>query len=156
MMEPKHTVVVGGLVRNTSGQILLIRHHRRGWEIPQGRVEEGEGLLDALHREVREETGVDIIVGPLAAVFSKTTEPAALIFSFLAAYRGGELQPSDETPELGWFEPASVVAQIAHPVIRDRISALLTFDGRVIFRTYRSSPFLVQSEERLGTNLSEI
>jgi 8-oxo-dGTP diphosphatase len=149
-MEPKHTVVVGGLVRNAAGEILLIRHHRRGWEIPQGRVEQDEGLLDALHREVREETGVEISAGLLAAVFSKTTEPAAIIFSFLAAYCGGELHPSDETPELGWFAPQVVPELVNHPVIRDRIDTLLSFDGRVIFRAYSSSPFQVMSESRLG------
>lgn len=58
MGQPKHVIVVGCLVRNDSGQVLLIRHHKRGWEIPQGRVEEGEDLLAAARREVLEETGV--------------------------------------------------------------------------------------------------
>ncbi|MDO3378848.1 NUDIX hydrolase [Geoalkalibacter halelectricus] len=149
MNSPKHILVVGALVRNAAGQILLIRHHRRGWEIPQGRVEEGEGLLDALHREVREESGIDIIPGPLAAVFSKTDAPAALIFTFLANYHAGTLQPSDETPELGWFDVAEVMPQISHPVSRDRIETLLSFKDRTIFRTYTAKPFTIKNETRL-------
>ena len=78
MSEPKHTVVVGGLVRDGKGRVLLIRHHLRGWEIPQGRVEEGEGLAAALHREVREETGAEVAIGPLVAVYSKLSAPSAV------------------------------------------------------------------------------
>ncbi|KIH77968.1 8-oxo-dGTP diphosphatase [Geoalkalibacter ferrihydriticus] len=149
MIQPKHVVVVGALVRNADSRILLIRHHRRGWEIPQGRVEEGEGLLEALHREVREESGVEITPGPLAAVFSKTSPPAAVIFSFIADYRSGTLRPSEETPELAWFSPQAALAQVSHPVNHHRLATLLTFDGHTLFSAYSTNPFTVQGETGL-------
>ena len=143
MDNPRHTVVVGGLVKNDSGEFLLIRHRKRGWEIPQGRVEEGESLLAALHREVREETGVEIEPVTLAAVWSKISPPAALIFTFLARYTGGDLQESDESPELGWFSADQALALVSHPVNRDRLLTLLDFSGAVVFRSYTANPYQV-------------
>jgi 8-oxo-dGTP diphosphatase len=141
MENPRHTVVVGCLVRNEGGEVLLIRHHKRGWEIPQGRVEEGESLLAALHREVREETGVEIEPAALAAVWSKISPPAAIIFTFLAHYKGGDLQVSDESPELGWLSADEALARVSHPVNRDRLQALLNFSGAVAFRSYTANPY---------------
>jgi 8-oxo-dGTP diphosphatase len=143
MEHPRHIVVVGALVRNSEERLLLIRHHRRGWEIPQGRVEEGEGLLDALSREVREETGVEIEPGPLAAIHSKLTPPSALILTFLATATGGEPTPSEESPEVSWVEEAEAMSLVPHPVNRQRLETLLIYQGRPFFVSYATNPFRV-------------
>jgi 8-oxo-dGTP diphosphatase len=141
MDHPKHIIVVSCLVRNADAQVLLIRHPRRAWEIPQGRVEEGEDLLAAAHREVLEETGVEVDLGPLAAVWSKLSPPAALIFGFLAVWRAGDPTPGEESPELGWFSPAEAQLRVSHPVNHDRLRTLLEFDGRLIYGAYTPNPF---------------
>lgn len=47
----------GGLVRNDQGQVLLM--YRRGaWDLPKGKVDDGETLEQAAIREVQEETGL--------------------------------------------------------------------------------------------------
>jgi ADP-ribose pyrophosphatase YjhB (NUDIX family) len=55
---------VGAVVHDTAGRILLIRRgHEPGrglWSLPGGRVEAGESLAQAVEREVREETGLDV------------------------------------------------------------------------------------------------
>ncbi len=49
----------GGLVRNGHGQYLFI--HRLGkWDLPKGKVEEGEKMKEAALREVEEECGIKI------------------------------------------------------------------------------------------------
>jgi 8-oxo-dGTP diphosphatase len=148
--NPQHIIVVGALIRNADDRVLLVRHHRRGWEIPQGKVEEGESLFEALHREVREETGVRVEQGPLAAVWSKLSPPSALIFAFLARYQSGGLTTSDECPEVGWFAADQALAQVTHPVNHDRIKALLNFTGPILYRTYTPHPYQVHEEEILG------
>lgn len=141
--SPRHVLVVGGLVRNGAGQVLMVRHHRRGWELPQGRVEQGEDLLQALHREVAEEAGVTIAAGPLAGVWSKLSAPAAVVFMFLGTYRGGDLAASEETPEVGWFPTDEALRLVTHPVNRDRLETLLAHDGAVAYRTFTTGPYRV-------------
>ena len=65
--------IVGAVVDH-KGEILLLRRlpgdFRGGaWELPSGKVEPGEDLMTALHREVAEETGlaIDEITGYLGA-----------------------------------------------------------------------------------------
>jgi 8-oxo-dGTP diphosphatase len=146
MEQPKHIIVASCLVRNGDGNILLIRHPRRGWEIPQGKVEEGEDLLAAARREVLEETGATVEPGPLAAVWSKLTPPAAIIFGFLAKWQYGDLVPSEESLELDWFLPEEALPRVTHPVNRHRLQTLLGFDGRIAYCAYSSSPFQIQQE----------
>ncbi len=47
----------GGLVKNKSGDVLLI--FRRGkWDLPKGKLDDNEGLVECAVREVQEETGL--------------------------------------------------------------------------------------------------
>ena len=158
-VNPLHCVVVGCLVRNLKNQVLLIRHHKRGWEIPQGRVEEGENLIEALHREVREEAGVEIVAGPLAAVWSMVTLPPAIIFTFLGSYKSGNAEAcknSGDSAEACWTTESEALEMITVPVMRERLIALLNFNGSTIYRSYTTKPYQVQMEMDLGCRLDDM
>ena len=144
--SPRHILVVGCLIRNGQGKVLLVRHHKRGWEIPQGRVEEGEAVGAALHREVLEETGVRIVPGPLAGVWSKVSPPAALALMFLGTHLSGAPTPSDETPEIGWYDDESALHLVTHPVTRDRLVTLLSYTGTIAYRSYATGPYRLLTE----------
>jgi 8-oxo-dGTP diphosphatase len=58
---------VGAVVHDAAGRLLLIRRghdpHRGLWSLPGGRIEGGESPEEAVVREVREETGLDVVPG---------------------------------------------------------------------------------------------
>jgi 8-oxo-dGTP diphosphatase len=67
-------VGVGGVVVRAGKALIVKRGHepRKGeWSLPGGRVELGESLEDATRREIKEETGLDVEVGPLVEVFDR-------------------------------------------------------------------------------------
>ena len=143
MIHPKHIVAVSGLVRHPSGEILLIRSPRRGWEFPGGQVEEGENLIEALQREIQEESGVTVSVGPLVGVYSNIKSPTKVAFGFLVDYVSGDLRTSEESLETEWVARHSVLQCVSNPVIYDRMKDMLDFSGRVIYRVYTTDPYQV-------------
>lgn len=59
---PKKRMGAGMLLLNEKGEILLVKpSYREHWSIPGGGVEEGESPREACIREVREETGLEIV-----------------------------------------------------------------------------------------------
>ncbi len=94
-------------------RILLVRRADNGrWAVPGGYMEAGENLSEACAREVWEETGLRVAVGRLIGVY---TDPNCLavykcgrsiqlvVFLFEAEKLGGELRPSKETTDVGFY-----------------------------------------------------
>ena len=103
-------VRVGALVFDDPGDassILLVEHDgiwedRPFWTPPGGGVEFGESLEDALVREVAEETGVDVEVGPMRYVLDFVRPPLHAV-SFYAVCTALNLEDATlgTDPELG-------------------------------------------------------
>ena len=95
------------------GRILLVRRARspgKGfYSLPGGRVEFGESLHTALHREVDEETAIKIEIVALAGW--REVLPAAgggghyLIMSFAARWKALEPVLNDEHDDFKWLKP---------------------------------------------------
>ncbi len=94
------------------GKLLLIRRavepSKGKWSVPGGSIEWGEPLVEALKREVREETGLEIEVGKLAGVFDLLIQGEGgiqyhyVIIDYFAHPTGGTLAPGDDAAEARW------------------------------------------------------
>ena len=92
------------------GRLLLARRAlepRRGaWDLPGGFLEEGERPLDGLRRELLEETGLEIAIGPfVAAVVDPYDDRFVLGLTWRATPVGGVARADDDVAELRWFAP---------------------------------------------------
>jgi ADP-ribose pyrophosphatase YjhB (NUDIX family) len=81
------------------------------WDLPGGFVDETEHPLDALHRELREETGLEIEPTELLGIWMQAYgERTVLCLTWIARPAGGEEQAGDDLVELRWFGPDELPA----------------------------------------------
>lgn len=55
-----YRISVKAVIKNASGQVLLVREKDGSWELPGGGLEHGETIKEALRREIAEETGLTL------------------------------------------------------------------------------------------------
>jgi len=151
MTSPRHVVTVTGCVRDGSGRVLLVRVAERGWEMPGGRVEEGEDLVAAVAREVEEESSCRVEVQRLVAVYSKLSSPPMVLHLFACTHLAGEPRAREEAvPEAGWFDPDEAHELVTHPPSAQRLADALAAAGdRLVYRTYRARPYEALGEWRI-------
>src|SRR6476646_10732415 len=94
---PRHSVSVAAAIFDDSGEyVLLIKRRDNGnWEPPGGVLELDETIEDGLRREVREETGAEIEVGPLTGVY-KNMSRSIIAMVFRCRLSEGNFQETDE------------------------------------------------------------
>ena len=105
----RRKLVVAALVRDPSGRTLLSRRRDDQpmgglWELPGGKVEEGESPVEALAREVEEELGVGCHVGSIFDVVFHRYQAFDLLMLVYACHLDGEPR-AVQVAEVAWVAP---------------------------------------------------
>jgi len=127
---------VGALIFQDD-QILLIRRGREPlkgyWSLPGGAVETGERLEDALRREVREETGLDVVPTEIAVVFERIMPDSTgraeyhyLLIDFFCEVEGGNLAAGDDSELAEWVNCDTLDGLLLTEGTRDVIQSVRT------------------------------
>jgi ADP-ribose pyrophosphatase YjhB (NUDIX family) len=114
-VSPAAPVVgVGGVVVH-DGRVLLIRRGKEPlygrWVVPGGTVELGEPLDEALVREMREETGLEVEPLELLTVFDRIQRDGArvlyhyVVIDYLCRWLSGEARAASDALEVAWATP---------------------------------------------------
>ena len=100
-------VSIKAVVLDDGGRVLLGLNHRGEWELPGGQLEEGESPTSAVRREVLEECGLEVTVGPLirAWVFEPVPGTPVLILSYGCTLVSGQLRRSAEHASVTFQQP---------------------------------------------------
>jgi 8-oxo-dGTP diphosphatase len=112
-VQPSHPQLAVSAAIFRDDKILLVRRARspaKGfYSLPGGRVEFGESLHSALHREIREETGLKIEIAGLSGWREALPGAAGsghyLIMSFAARWISGEPVLNEELDDFRWLAP---------------------------------------------------
>lgn len=99
-------------------KVLLTRRTDNGqWCLPGGGMDPGESAAEACIREVKEETGLDVSVTKLIAIYTSPHRVSRyadgntfqfVSMQFAVAVEGGQLGLSDETTEFGYFSQDAI------------------------------------------------
>jgi 8-oxo-dGTP diphosphatase len=104
----RFSVSVAGAVIDDQGRFLCIKRRDNGnWEPPGGLVEPGETLLEAVIREVAEETGYVVVPDGVCGVYQNMKRDIVSVV-FRCTVKGGQAQSTAEAEVVQWWNAASV------------------------------------------------
>ena len=125
MPQPQRDVVAAGAVVTRRGrEVLLVHRPRYGdWSFPKGKVDRGEHVLAAAIREVHEETGLHIRLGPpLSSQRYPTAGRMKRVHYWIGRVVGnGDIEhywPNHEIDDLKWVPYDEAPGQLTYPYDR--------------------------------------
>jgi 8-oxo-dGTP diphosphatase len=130
-MMRERKLVVAGLIVGSDGRVLISQRRpdqslALGWELPGGKIEPGESPTVALQRELQEELGVIVEVGPIWEVlFHPYPDFDLLMLVYRCALPPGQVPRCVQVHDLAWCVPAELARYDILPADRPLIDRLV-------------------------------
>ncbi|MEV4267521.1 NUDIX domain-containing protein [Kribbella sp. NPDC049584] len=134
MSNPATVIAAGGVVwreRRGTREVLLVHRPRYDdWSLPKGKLTTHEHVLLAARREIEEETGVRVVLGPPLGLqryaVRKNGGTAEKLVHYWAAVpvNDGDFEPNDEVDEISWLPVDKARNKLSYPRDVDILDAL--------------------------------
>ena len=131
------------VIQDKMGRVLFVKRKDNGkWVMPAGSLELDESILACLKREVREETGLEVVSATPIAIYSEPRfaftnafggehQMLAIVFR-VDDWSGSLLRSTDETTDAQFIDLDRLPD--TSDVYRETVQDLCAFDGRVIVK----------------------
>jgi 8-oxo-dGTP diphosphatase len=131
-MSQNGMVLVASVSIIKDNMVLMIKENKptavHKWNFPSGRIEQGEDILDAACREVKEETGYDVRLINSTGVynFTSNTGHQVILFHFIGEIIGGKVcLAEDEIIDSRWIRLSEILhttdGELRDPVVLRKI-----------------------------------
>jgi 8-oxo-dGTP diphosphatase len=130
--NPRRVSVVVSALIEENGKVLLVKRKKSKkafpgfWGLPTGKVKAGETLEEAVRREVKEETGLEVEPVEIYHITQEFHDNHHhLVFAFKTKIKEGKLIAKSDVSEVKWFRPKEIKVKL-QPVAKEQLKALNT------------------------------
>ncbi|MGN0665213.1 MAG: bis(5'-nucleosyl)-tetraphosphatase [Huintestinicola sp.] len=100
-------------------EILLIKHINSGhWSFPKGHVEQGETEIETAHREIKEETGIEVMLDPTfreTVTYFPRKDTQKVVVYFIAKAKNYEYtRQEEEIAEIRWVDIGHAIQMLTY------------------------------------------
>jgi 8-oxo-dGTP diphosphatase len=125
-VENKIVTVVKGVVEN-KGRVLILKRSSTDevgagvWETVGGKIDLGEGLEEALVREVKEEAGIEVQVEKLLFATTFFTDPhrQIVLLTYMCSTTEDQIRLSEEHSDYKWATKSELYIYLPQTIIND-------------------------------------
>ena len=137
-LPPRPAIGVSAIIFDQHERVLLIQRGKPPaagyWHAPGGKLEAGESLVEGVRREVKEETGLNVSIGPIMAVVERRQEGFHYVIIDFLAYLNNpantNITPADDASAAAWVAETELgdypIAEGLLPILK---RARLAFRG---------------------------
>lgn len=135
-----HPVIVVGCLIEKDGKYLLVKETKEPvkglWNIPSGKLELGENIVEGVIREVLEETGYKVAVENFLGIYQPKRDGAAYFLLFSGKYEKVTDDFCSDVSEQAWFTSEEIMKFTPEELRSARVKmAISDYEAKIFYPT---------------------